>query len=60
MLTALEVNTIRQLCGSLEGLEKATRTQGGRQQLENCLGSEVARAVFEFWDDEWIASDQTF
>jgi len=55
LLTAPEVNTIRQICGSLEGLEKATRMPDGRMQLENYLGQEAARAVFEFWDDEWIA-----
>jgi len=55
LLTAPEVNTIRQICGSLEGLEKATRMRDGRWQLENCLGQEAATAVFEFWDDEWIA-----
>ena len=55
LLTAQEVDTILQLCGSLEGLEKATRMRDGKQHLANSLGPEVARAVCEFWDDEWIA-----
>lgn len=55
LLTTDEVDTIQQTCGSLKGLEKATRTQEGRQQLEKYLGPNVARGVFEFWDDEWIA-----
>ncbi|KAK5940575.1 hypothetical protein PMZ80_006992 [Knufia obscura] len=55
LLTAPQVDTIQQICGSLEGLEMATRMQEGRRQLETYLGSQVARAVCEFWDDEWIA-----
>lgn len=55
LLTTTEVDTIQQTCESLEGLEKATRTQEGRQQLQEYLGPNVARGVFEFWDDEWIA-----
>jgi len=54
-LTTDEAHTIQQTCGSLEGLERATRTQEGRQRLESHLGANVAKGVFEFWDDEWIA-----
>ncbi len=55
LLTVREINTIQQLCGSIEGLEKATRMQEGRRHLEFYLGPDVAKAVFDFWDDEWIA-----
>lgn len=55
LLNHQEVEIICQICGSLEGLEKATRTQEGRHQLEQYLGANTARALFEFWEDEWLA-----
>ena len=55
LLNHQEVEITRRICGSLEGLEKATRIREGWHQLEKYLGGNTARALFEFWEDEWLA-----
>ena len=40
---------------SIQGLEEATRTDWGKRQITELLGSNVAKDVIDFWQDEWIA-----
>lgn len=55
LLNGQEIRVVQQICGSIEGLEKATRMAEGREQLHQRLEPRTAKALIEFWEDEWIA-----
>ncbi|KIV85709.1 hypothetical protein PV11_01370 [Exophiala sideris] len=40
---------------SIQCLEEATRTDGGKRQITQLVGAHAAKEVIDFWQDEWIA-----
>jgi len=54
LLNDQEIHIVQRICESIEGLEKVTRTVEGQAQLYQHLGPRVAKAMIEFWEDEWI------
>lgn len=55
LLTIQEVGLIKRICGSVEGLERMTRGSDGQEELIAHIGPNTARAVCEFWENEWVA-----
>lgn len=52
LLTAREVNIMLQECGSICGLEEATRTSSGQDVLKKHLGVKKAEEVIAFWEND--------
>lgn len=54
LLNDREIHMVQRICDSIEGLEKVTRMVEGQAKLYQHLGPRVAKAMVEFWEDEWI------
>jgi hypothetical protein len=46
-------NVLSDLCSSIGDVARLAGTEDGRAMLESWLGEE-AKAVVEFWKDEWV------
>lgn len=49
-----EALAIRQLCGSIEGLEREIMREDFHRRMVPLLNSVAVKSMIEFWQDEWI------
>jgi hypothetical protein len=54
MLSKQDIKELIVRFPSIKAIEEATRTIGGQRLLCNILGSQTAKEMIEFWEDEWL------
>lgn len=54
LLNDNQAYAVQQVCGSIAGLERYTRSWEGQNKLSEFLDPTLVKAMVEFWQNEWI------